>query len=155
MPRIQRSTYSQLTLIDQFDKLAGRDQQLVYGIKNGIGNIKYFRVNARFSETKNKKEIDETFGQILYWMAFLGWKKSRHLVEYKGAQLEEFLKLTRERTDISVTESLTVETLREYYWNAHKRFKAHCMAFKDILVEERGIVKRILDNFDKLHTLAE
>jgi hypothetical protein len=145
----------QLTLLDNFDKLARRDERLVSDLMQAVSNLKYLRINSRFSDLKPKKEIEESFNQILYWIAFLAWKKARYVEEYKGNwKLDTFLAKTQEKKDLHVTEILDNQTLINGYLNSAKRMQTTFMAYKDLLTDDRAITKRILDNFDNLHTLA-
>ncbi len=154
MHKIRGSTNTgQLSLLDNFDRLARRDQKLVDELRAHISNIKYFRVNTRYAETENKAELDEVFSQILYWLAFLTHKKAKFIEAHKGQTLDIFLAITKDPSYLNVTDILEVPVLKEYYFNGHKRFKTTCMIYKDLLQEDKLITKRILDNFDKLHTL--
>jgi hypothetical protein len=144
----------QLDLLDQFDKGIKRDERLVNELLAALQNFKYFRINTRFSDVGHKQEIDGILGQILYWVAFLAFKKARFIPAHKASTLDSFLKLTKEAEDLSVTEYLTPDTLSQYYQNGHRRLKTTFMIYKDLLVDERTITKRLLDNFDSIHNIT-
>jgi hypothetical protein len=144
----------QLDLLDQFDRYAKRDERLVDDLIGAIHNFKYFRINTRYSDIKAKAEIEATLGQILYWVAFLAFKKARFIEQHKGKTLDTFLKLTKEAEGLSVSEYLTPDTLSDYYQSGHKRLKTTFMIYKDLLVDDRTITKRILDNFDSIHNIT-
>ena len=149
------ASFNQLTLLQDFEKYARRDSKLVDDLVSAIGNLKYFRVNTRFSDFEQKAEIEEALNQVIYWVAFLAFKKARFVDKYrKKNTLEDFLELTKEKSYLSVAESLSQETLKEYYKNAHLRMNTSFMAYKDLLKDERSITKRILDNFDLIHQLV-
>lgn len=155
MQDLRGSTYNQLTLLDQFDKNIKRDERLVSELIKALLNFKYFKVNTRFSEIHNKADIEKELNNILYWVAFLSWKKSRYVPEYKDNwNLEFFLAKTKEASHVNVTEYLEPDTLSEYYQNGHRRLKSTFMVYKDLLVDERTITKRILDSFDNIHGLT-
>lgn len=155
MQDFRGSTATQLTLLDQFDKYSKRDERLVSELLRALYNFKYFKVNTRFSEIHNKADIEKELNNVLYWVAFLSWKKARYIPEYKDNwKLEYFLAKTKEASHVNVTEYLTPDTLSEYYQNGHKRLKSTFMVYKDLLVDERAITKRILDSFDNIHDLT-
>jgi hypothetical protein len=147
--------YNQLTLLDAFDKIIKRDQKLVDDLVESVANYKYLRMNTRYSSFQEKDKMNEAFNQIMYWTAFLAFKKSRHVLSYKGRnQLEDFLALTRDKPDIYVTDILDNSYLSECYHKANIRIKTLFMGYKDILSDDRTVTKRILDNFDTLHSLT-
>lgn len=148
-------TYSQLSLLDDFDKYERRDEKLVNELVQAIANFKFLRTNVRYTEFSKRAEIEEMLTQILYWMAWVAWKKAKYVPQYKDDhKLDRFLALTKEASDIYVTESLTPETMAEFFKRAHIRTKTTFMAYKDILQAENTATRRILSYFDTIHNLT-
>lgn len=143
----------QLSLVNQFEKLARRDERLVDELLGVIKNFKYFRTNTRFAEVPNRDVIAEHFSTILYWLGFLAFKKARFVESYKGKGLDWFLDQSREKAFLTVTETLSRQTLAEYYLKGESRLKTILWAYKDLLSDDRTITKKIFDNFDQIHHL--
>jgi len=149
------AVYNQLSLLEDFDKYERRDERLVNEMLRGISNLKYFRVNVRYTEFNKKKEIEDVISQILYWMAWIAWKKAKYLPEYKeDYKLDRFLAFTKEASGLGVTESLSVETMAKYFRNAHVRTKTIFYAYRDILQNEKDAMNRVLGYFDTIHNLT-
>jgi hypothetical protein len=149
------SVYNQLSLLSDFDKYERRDERLVNELLKAISNLKYFRINVRFTEFNRKDDLESILSQILYWMAWVAWKKAKYLPEYKADyNLDRFLVLTKEAPGLNVTIPLDIETMSEYFRKANIRTKTMFIAYRDILQTEKEPVKRILDYFNKLHDLT-
>lgn len=148
-------TYNQLSLLGDFDKYERRDERLVEELVRSISNFKFLRTNVRYADFKKRDEIEEAFNQILYWTAWVAWKKAKFVPQYKeGYKLDQFLDMTKEARGLSVTQALTTETMAEFFKKAHMRLKTLFMAYKDILQKELVATKRILWYFDEIHNLT-
>lgn len=149
------ASYNQLTLLNDFDKYSRRDERLVNELLKTIGNFKYFRVNVRFTDFVKKQEIEDALSQILYWTAWVAWKKAKYVNDYRDDyKFERFLAFTKEASGLNVTQPLTQEEMSGFFKNAHKRTKTTFMAYRDILQGEVDATRRILRYFDEIHDLT-
>lgn len=149
------SVYNQLSLLDDFDKYTRRDERLVNELLKAISNFKYFRANVPFTDFTAKAKIAEALSQILYWTAWVAWKKAKYVEDYRDDyRLDRFLAFTKDGSYVSVTEPLSKEEMSEFFWNAHKRTKTMFMAYRDILQGEKDATARILRYFDEIHDLT-
>ncbi|HEY0751366.1 MAG TPA: hypothetical protein VGD26_09425 [Chitinophagaceae bacterium] len=149
------AVYNQLSLLDDFDKYTRRDERLVNELLNAISNFKFFRVNVRFTDFEKRDQMEELLSQILYWVAWIAWKKAKYIDDYRDDyRLDRFLAFTKEASGLSVTEPKTREEMSDYFRNAHRRIKTTFMAYRDILQGETEATKRILRHFDEIHNLT-
>lgn len=149
------AVYNQLSLLQEYDKLSRRDERLVKDLLSAISNFKYFRVNVRYTDFPKKQEIEDVLSQILYWTAWIAWKKAKYVDGYRDDyRLDRFLAFTKEAPGLNVTEIKSQEEMSTFFHNAHKRTKTTFMAYRDILQNETEATRRILKSWDEIHDLT-
>ena len=149
------ASYNQLTLLEDYDKYSRRDERLVNDLLKAIGNFKFYRTNVRFTDFVKKQEIEDSLSQILYWVAWVAWKKAKYVDDYReDYKLDNFLAFTKEAPGLNVTIPRSQEEMSGFFRNGHKTIKTTFMAYRDILQGEVEATKRILKYFDHIHDLT-
>lgn len=149
------ATYNQLSLLDDYDKYSRRDERLVNDLLREIGSYKFFRVNVRYTDFDKKEDIEQVLSQILYWTAWVAWRKAKYVEDYRDDyRLDRFLAFTKEAPGLNVTDIKSQEEMIEYFRKAHIRAKTNFMAYRDILQNEKDATARILRYFDEIHDLT-
>jgi hypothetical protein len=99
--------------------------------------------------------MDKALSQILYWVAWVAWKKAKYVPSYReDYRFDRFLAFTKEAPGLGVTEPYSQEDMSQFFRNGHKRIKTMFMAYRDILKEELDATKRILKFYDEIHDLT-
>lgn len=149
------AVYNQLSLLEDYDRFSRRDERLVNDLLSAIGNFKFFRTNVRYTDFPKKQEIEEALSQILYWTAWIAWKKAKFVEAYRDDyRLDRFLAFTKEAPGLNVTEIRSQEEMSAFFNSAHKRTKTTFMAYRDILQNETEATRRILKSWDEIHDLT-
>ncbi len=149
---IKKANKQQLSLLEQFDKTKNRQELLVTELIKTIGNIKYFRTCTQFAfiDKVTKETRLSLIEGILYWMAQLAIKQAKGLEKYKDKNYAYFHGLTKDGTFLHMTESVTEETLVEWYQSGSRRARTLLIASRDLIKHDLTISGRIIENFDKL-----
>src|SRR5688572_2962785 len=136
----------QLSLIDQFNRSFNRQEHLVTQLIKEIQNLKYYRILSRFGGLPYEKNINT----ILYWVAILAYNQSKGLETHRGKNQASFLDLTIDGRELSITDPIEPEMVKEYYNSGYKRMRTLLMAHKDLLRDDLKSKDRILTNYEVL-----